>query len=138
MEKVFVKCGLLCLLFYVVNSVKQPLSVTRGVLDSFQVDEFSCEADERVCTRRNALCQPDGSCLCRNNTPDYVNPSLSFQYGYLSHGIADGCMSLAPVVDLIDPCMYECVINFYSFINYRPLCLNVKSTSMFCRAASSR
>ena len=112
MAKFVVKCGVLCLLFLVVKSVKQPLSVTRDVLDSFRVDEFSCEADRHVCTRRNALCQPDGSCMCRNNTPDYVNPKLDVKYGYLGHGMVDGCMSVAPLVDSIDPCMYEFIIIF--------------------------
>lgn len=104
MENFLVKCGIFCLLFYAAKSVKEPLSVTRGVLDRFRVDEFSCVDDERVCTRRNAICQTEGSCLCRNNTPDYVNPELNVNYGYLSHGTFDGCMSVAPVVDSIDPC----------------------------------
>ena len=107
MEKFVITWGVLCLLFYVVNSVKQPLSVTRDVLDSFRVDKFSCVEDSRVCTRRSALCQHDGSCMCKNSTPDYVNPKLSVSYGYLTHGIVDGCMSLAPVLDSIDPCMNE-------------------------------
>ena len=115
MEKVFEKGGLLCLLFHVVMSVKSPLSVTRGVLDSFRVDEFSCEADKDVCTRRNAFCQPDGSCLCRNNTPDYVKPIVNMKYGYLNNGIIDGCISMEPVVDSIDPCMYEYMIVFFLY-----------------------
>ena len=112
MEKGFEKCGLLCLLFHVVISVNSPLSVTRGVLDSFRVDEFSCEADKDVCTRRNAFCQPDGSCLCRNNTPDYVKPILNMKYGYLNNGIIDGCISMEPVVDSIDPYNLGCSYSF--------------------------
>ena len=103
---ILVKCGVLCLLFLVVKSVKRPLSVTRGVQDRFRADEFSCAADKHVCTRRNALCHSDGSCLCRNNTPDYVNPKFSVQFGYLTHDVSDGCMLVEPVVDSIDPCRY--------------------------------
>ena len=111
---ILIKSTLLCLLFFVVKSVKRPLSVTRGVLDSFRVDEFSCAADKHVCTRRNALCHSDGYCLCRNDTPDYVNPKFSVHFGYLTHGIIDGCMLVEPVVDSIDPCMYRNVS--FSFI----------------------
>ena len=116
------KFGLLCFLFLAVKSVKRPLSVTRDVLDSFRVDEFSCEADKRICTRRNALCRPDGSCMCRNNTPDYVNPKINVNNGYLSQGVIDGCMAVAPVVDTIDPCMYQHIIIF-CFIRCRDLFL---------------
>ncbi|XP_028407998.1 uncharacterized protein LOC114530607 [Dendronephthya gigantea] len=37
---------------------------------------------------------------------------IHVKYGYLSHGIFDGCMSVAPVVDSIDPYNLACSYSF--------------------------
>lgn len=109
----FEKLAICGLVFYVTTSSTQPLFVTRNYVDSFQVEEYSCQVDERICSWRNALCRPDGNCLCRNNTPDYVNPLLNVEYGYLSHGVVDGCVAVGPLVDSIDPCKHKFYMVFY-------------------------
>lgn len=100
--------GLFHFFFQMASSDSQgtvvPAFVTRNVSDSFGFDlDYDCTVDQRICSRRNAICQSDGSCACRNTTPDYVNPKFTVVDGYLYNGDSDGCMLVTPTIDSIDP-----------------------------------
>ena len=84
------------------SELPQLAFVTRNVSDSFHFQEANCVDESSACSDRNALCQSDGSCLCRNSTPDYVSPKFVVIHGYLAYGNSDGCMAVTTIISSLD------------------------------------
>ena len=63
----------ICMTFKVVASSKKVVLVNRNVKDSFRVGKDGCSNNTNVCTR-SATCQAEsGLCLCKNDSPNFVN-----------------------------------------------------------------